>query len=310
VDAAGNVLGGNGRSMILQRVYESNPEGAAAYRAELDRTAHHYGIDPASYAHMKQPVLVRELHPEILKDEAAARRAITDFNKKGTAALTPAEQAIADARGLSQSTLDDIAARMDRIGPDATLSQALDGRQGLEVLRNLEHDSVISPQEGAELATETKLTRHGKERISGLMLGRFFTDAKQMDALSDSLRNKLERMAAPLARAESAQGYTLKPVIKSALDLLEDADAHGAATLDDYLRQQGLFGSREYSPEAIGFAKALKSGNPVELTHAARRYAERAKYAEGYQGPGMFGDIPAPLAPREAFHDSFSHLAE
>lgn len=310
VDAAGNVFGGNGRTMILQRVYDGNPEGAAAYRAELDRTAHHYGIDPASYAHMKQPVLVREIHPDVLADEAAARRAITDFNKTGTAALTPAERAVADAHGVTQRTLDDIAARMDRLGPDATLAQAIEGRQGLDVLGNLMKDGVISPQEGAALATESKLTRAGKERVSGLMLGRFFTDAKQMDALSDSMRNKLERMAAPLARAESAAGYSLQPTIKSALELLEDAEAHGAATLDDYIRQQGLFSDREYSPEAIAFAKALKSTNPVELTHAARRYAERAKYAEEYQGPGMFGDIPAPLPPRAAFNDSFEHLAK
>jgi hypothetical protein len=310
VDAAGNVLGGNGRSMIMQRVYQGNPEGAAAYRAELDRTAAHYGIDPASYAHMKQPVLVRELDPEVLKDEGTAARAITDFNKTGTAALTPAERAIADARGVSQRTLDDIAARMDRLGPDATLAQTVEGRQGIEILRNIERDGVISPQEAAGLATETKLTRQGKERISGLMLGRFFTDAKQMDSLPDALRNKLERMAAPLARAETVADYSLRPTIKSALDLLEDADAHGAATLDDYLKQQGLFGEREYSPEAIAFAKALKSTNPVELTHAARRYAERVKYREEYQGPGMFGDIPPPLPPREAFGDSFGHLAK
>ena len=52
-DSRGNVLGGNGRTMTLQRVFESNPAGAAEYRALLDRNAHHFGIDPASYAHMK-----------------------------------------------------------------------------------------------------------------------------------------------------------------------------------------------------------------------------------------------------------------
>jgi ddrB-like ParB superfamily domain len=306
VDAEGNVLGGNGRSMILDRVYNS-PEGGASYRAELDRTAHHYGIDPADYAHMKQPVLVRVAGN--IETPENLQRAITQFNKVGTAALTPAERAIADAGGVSERTLDDIAARMDRLGPDATLAQTLEGRQGIEVLRNLERDGVVDPQEGAELATDTKLTRQGKERISGLMLGRFFSDAKQMDALPDALRNKLERMTAPLARAEASAGYSMKPVIKQALDLLEDADAHGA-TLDDHLQQQGLFGEHEYSPAAVTFAKALKSTNPVELTHAARRYAERARYAKEYQGPGMFNDIAAPLPPRDAFLDSFEHLAK
>jgi hypothetical protein len=305
VDDAGNVLGGNGRSMIIQRVYRSNPEGAAAYRAELDRTAAHYGIDPESYAHMKEPVLVRTLDPAILKDEASAQRAITDFNKVGTAALTPAEQAIADSRGVSLRTLDDIAARMDKEGPDATLVQTLDGRAGLDVMENLTRDGVISPQEHAKLSTGSKLTKAGKDRISGLMLGRFFTDAKQLDSLSDSMRNKMERIAAPLARIEGIPEYSLAGHMREGLALLEDADAHGAATLDDYLAQQGLFSSHEYAPEAIALARALKTRNPVALTNAVRAYATRAKYAKEFQGEGMFGDIPTPLKPGAAFAESF-----
>ena len=84
IDPDGNVLGGNSRAMILDRVYSDNPAGAEAYRAELARRAPRYGIDPALVAGMKRPVLVRELR----QAKANPQRAITDLNKTGTAALT------------------------------------------------------------------------------------------------------------------------------------------------------------------------------------------------------------------------------
>jgi hypothetical protein len=119
------------------------------------------------------------------------------------------------------------------------------------------------------------------------------------------MRNKMERIAAPLARVEGIPEYSLASHMRDALALLEDADAHGSATLDDYLAQQGLFASNEYSPEAIALARALKTRNPVALTNAVRAYGTRAKYAKEFQGEGMFGNIPAPLKPGAAFAESF-----
>jgi hypothetical protein len=308
IDGDGNVLGGNGRTMILGRVYENNPAGAAAYRAELDRTAAHYGIDPESYAYMKQPVLVRRVEDGALETPEAAQKAITDFNKAGTAALTPAERAIADARRVSTATLEDISKRMDAIGPDATLAQALEGKSGGEVLARLMDDGVISPQEGAQLRRGGALTRSGQERVSGLMLGRFFSNAKQLDSIPDALRGKMERLAAPLARVEGNADYSLSPQIRRALDLTEDAAAHDM-TLDDFTRQSNFFASHNYPPDVVVLAKNLQKRNPVALTQAVRNYAERAKYAEEFQGSGMFGEFPPPVSPGAAFRENFSEEA-
>ncbi len=308
IDSRGNVLGGNGRTMILQRVYDSNPVGARAYRGELDRAASHYGIDPATYANMKQPVLVRTLDDGELASHGAPQKAITDFNKTGTAAMTPSEQAVADSHGVSLKTLDDISARMDREGPDATLNQALEGNNGVEVLQNLIRDGVLTPQEAAKFASEDKLTRAGRERISGLMTGRFFADAKQMDAIPDAVRSKMERIAAPLARAEGSPAFSLAPKVREALSLMEDANAHGALNVDDFAKQLG-FGNRRYSPDAIALANQLKTRDPIALTNAVRGYAAAAKYAGEYQGPGIFGDQPPPLTPRQAFDAAFGQKA-
>lgn len=106
VDSAGNVLGGNGRAMILQRVHATNPAGAAAYKALLTEKAPQFGIDPADVGKMKQPVLVREVPDSEFSAARTKQTAVTDFNKKGTAALTPEEQAIADSKRVSPATLE------------------------------------------------------------------------------------------------------------------------------------------------------------------------------------------------------------
>ena len=173
-DAQGQVLGGNGRKMILDRVYSGNAEGAAAYRALLKSQAEHFGRDPAAVDAMKQPVLVREIADSELSGPNAKQNAVTDFNKKGTADLTPGARALSDSRRVSNETLNDMAARLDAKGPKATVADALEGKAGGEVLQKLIADGVITPQEQASLvdAHTDELTKAGRERISLLMIGR------------------------------------------------------------------------------------------------------------------------------------------
>jgi hypothetical protein len=288
-DADANVLGGNGRKMMLDRAYAGNPEGAADYRALLKSKAEQFGIDPAAVDAMKQPVLTREVPDSALPDVTAKQKAVTDFNKKGTAELTPAERAIADSRQVSSGTLEDIAGRLDAKGPDATLAQVLEGKAGGEVLNKLVSDGVISPQERAAFMEgsgprEGELTPAGKTRISQLMLARFFRDPAQIESMAPEIRNRVERIAAPLAQVESKPDWNLTPHLKDALEIVENARQR-KATIDDSLKQDGLFGSIQHDPKAITLAKALKSMKSQDLTAGARQYAGDANFAS--KGPSM-----------------------
>ena len=299
VTSEGHALGGNGRGMILQRVYGSNPLGAALYKNMLAKKAAQFGIDPEQLKGMKQPVLTREIDPAEFH-QGGQQDAVTDFNKTGTAALRGSEKAIADSRRVSQETLDHIGGRLEAAGQDATLSQVLDGASGGEVLHRLIQDGVISPQESAAYVDRGLLTADGKTRISKLMLGRFFRDPAQLDTTAPALRNKIERIAAPLAKVESSQEWSLTKPLQSAMDLLEEARAHGAKNLDDVISQSGLFGDQTYSPESVALAKAIHGLNPNDLTKAVRQYAQDA--SEAKQGPGLFGDPPTPA---ESFKEAF-----
>jgi hypothetical protein len=303
-DAHGQVLGGNGRKMILDRVYSGNAEGAAAYRALLKSQAEHFGLDPAAVDAMKQPVLVREIGDSELSGPNAKQNAVTNFNKKGTADLTPGERAIADSRRVSNDTLDDMAARLDAQGPKATVADVLEGQPGREVLNKLIADGVIAPQEQAALTTKDGLTKAGRDRVSQLMIGRYFSDAAQMDSIPLSVRAKVERLAAPLAQVEAKGEWNLTPDVQAAIGLVDDAKRAGVASIDDYIHQQGFFGKDEYSPNAVTLAKAMKTAKSTELTAAARQYAQDAAYAaKGTQT--LMGDAPTPA---ESFADSFGKL--
>jgi hypothetical protein len=305
IDEVGNVYGGNGRTMILQRVYSGNRAGAEAYRQMLLKKASQFGLDPKQIEAMKEPVLVRVIPDEEMAAGGSRQQAVTDFNKTGTAALRGSEKAIADSRRVSLDTLDDIAARLEEKGADATLAEVLEGRGGAEVFARLVEDGVITPQESAAYVDRGVLTAEGKARISKLLLGRFFRDPAQLDMTPPSIRAKLERIAAPLAKVEGRANWSLSERLQEAIDLIEEAKVRGQKNLDDVVAQSGLFGSQKYSPAGVQLAKILRDANPNELTKAVRQYAADA--AEAERGPGLFGEPPTA---RESFEAAFSALSK
>lgn len=300
IDSEGNALGGNGRAMILQRVFKGSGEAAGKYRGLLEAKLQQFGINPETVKGMKQPVLVRVIDDaEFSKPNSSKARAITDFNKKGTAELTPAERAIADSRGVSPATLEKVSARLEKIGPNATLAEALEGRHGTELLQQLIDDGVISHQERAAFQSGEQLTKAGKDRIHSLMLGRFFADPAQLDSIPAAIRNKIERVAAPLAQVEGKHGWNLSPHMQEAVNVLEGARAAGA-NVSDYLKQSSLFGEAKFDAKAVTLARALEAMKPTEFAAKLKQYAQDAVYAEN--GATMFGEPPTP---ESAFRDAF-----
>lgn len=305
-DEAGNLVSGNGRKIMVDNAYDADPGNGLGMKDHLVATAHQFGTTPEAVRGMQEPMLVRRIPDEAFERPGMSRRdAITDMNVSGTAAMTPAEQAIADARRVSQGTLDHVATALDAKGPDATVSQVLEGQGGVDVLNKLIADGVIPSQHSGALRTDTALTDAGKARIQSLMTGRFFRDASQIENTAPSVKAKIERIAAPAALTEREGAFNLTPQIKSAVDLLEAQRAHGSATLDDYLNQSSLFASERYSPEAIELARQLQTKTPTQLTEAVRKYAADAKYAGDYNGPGLTGEFPDKKTPRQAFNDAF-----
>ncbi len=303
IDHNGNVLGGNSRAMILGRVYADSPKAADAYRTALIQQATQFGLNPDDIAQMRRPVLVRELTRELSPQET--QQAITQFNQVPTAALRPAERAIADSRGLSSQTLDYLSGKIEEQGPDATLAQTLEGRGGPEIVNRLVEDGVITTQERPQYIDERGvLTQDGKQRISRLLIGRLFENPDSFENTPPSLRNKLERVVAPLARLQARPDWDLTPQVQEALNVLEEARAHGISNLQDLAGQQDLFGNGpRIAPDVLALAQRLHDDGPRKLAQAFNQYTQDERLSR----PGEPATFIEPPSREQAFADAFGN---
>jgi hypothetical protein len=299
IDASGNVLGGNSRTMSIARVYQRGGPDVEMYRNAIADKAAQFGIDPAELDRFQQPLLVRELGGGI-----DAQRAITDFNKSAPAALSPEEQAVSDGRRLSPQTVQDIAGRLDDLGEEGTLASALRGDDGAAVLNRLVNDGVLTEQEkGGYLDDRGNLTPEAKSRIGKALVGRLFDTPAEFRETTPAVRAKLERIAPNLLRVEGRPDWSLTDATRQAIALSEDARVH-KMPVEDAAAQSVIGGERSYSPEAIDVAKTLEQG-PVKAAGAFRRYAnDEALSREGSQSAFF-----TPPTRMEAFTDAFRPLA-
>ena len=283
--------------------------GGLGLKAKVQADAAKYGIDPNVVSGMKQPGIFREVGDDQFSGGRTKQNAVADFNKKTTADLTPSERAVADSKRVSQSTLDDIAARLSAKGDGATLPEVLKGDAGPEVLRNLVKDGVVTTEEMAGLQNKAgRLTDEGKDRISQLMLGRFFDDPAHLDSMAPAMRAKLERIAPALARVEGGD-YNLSTHMQHAIALLEEAKSHGLKNPEHMASQYAdLFsGNSKYSPESISLAKSLQSAKTPDLAKAANAYVTHAADASHFAGGGGLFGVET-KTPAEAFGDTFGKL--
>jgi hypothetical protein len=303
VDDKGNALGGNSRVMALQRMAALHPDRWEDYRSALLNDAAHYGIDPKDVEAMKQPVLVRET-PD--SEGINAQRAITDLNKTGTAALGPNEKALMDSRHVSPETLEVLTHEIDKLGEGGTLARVLSSDAGPEIVNRLVTDGLITDRERPQDIAEGKLTPEGKNRVGRLMIGRLFGNVAEMDGTPPALRNKLEKIVAPLARVEQRPEWDVSAPIRESMALLHVARARNVTRLEDVDAQQGLYGDRKFSPGAYRWAGILKNNSGRALGSAFREYAELESLSRPDTTIGMFAPPPVPQA--DAFEQAFGSL--
>jgi hypothetical protein len=267
-DPRRNVVGANSRTMITKRVYALNPEGAARYRTAQRAKAATYGVSASEFDRFRHPMIGRELTGEF-----DPQNAISDFNKTSAAPLDPAEQAVSDGRRMSDESVQRIAAKIENVGEDSTLAQAIEGSDGAEVIDGLIRDKVISPQERDALVDERGLTPLGKDRIAKALVGRLFETPAQFKAAPPALRNNLERVAPHVVRLEGRPEWSLTPQIREAVGILQEVREHGGRNVGDLVNQTRMDGENHtYEPEAVAIARALGQG-PVAAARAFRQFA-------------------------------------
>lgn len=295
---SGEVIGGNSRAMTLGRVYAENPAGAASYREALVERAHQFGLDPAEISRMNQPILVR-----LAENVDDVQGAVTDTNRPGTAPLRVVERAVSDSRKITPETLNTVAAKIEAIGSDATLTQALEGQSGIDIYERMVKDGIFSPRDRnahidrdrGELQPEVKI------RINKMALGRLFGDVDALAATSPALLNKLERVTAPLLRSIDRPDWDLTATVREAVTLLQEAEGRGVKNLGDMVSNARMeYDNRSYSPEALAVAQTLQQG-PIKASKSFRQYAQE----EALSRPNAPATMWDPPTRDQAFESAF-----
>lgn len=280
------VLGGNGRTMILQRAYAG--EGGASYRQALLDRAPLFGIAREEVEKLQKPVLVRvveELGSDAPKSTLTA--AVRRYNEGLTQQLSPRALAVAEAKNLSPRTTQALG---ELLSTDAEASlRDLMRTRPREFVDILERDGLITPQNRAQWVAGANLTEQAKDRIEGLFLGRVIGTGDRLASTAPGLVQKLERATPHLLRVDGINpGYGEIAVVRRAIDLLNDA-ARTGQRLDDLVRQGNLLGPAA-DPAAVQMARVFERSTPKEI---AARFGAWSKAAAFDPNQGtLFGGRP------------------
>ena len=288
VTPSGIVIGGNSRTMSLQRAYQEG--GADGYKQELADRASEFGLAPEQVAGMSEPVLVREFS-DVSDNPEGMRRIGADLNATFAKSKSDVETAISAGKNLSVDTAEKIAARVDALGPDTTLRKLMDDDPKL-FLDSLLADGVISEIDLPRYRTDMgKITPSGKEFIENALVGSIIRDADLLQSLPASLVQKMERIMPAMAALSSREdAWNIADDVRSATRELVKAQS-SAMPLADYFRQTGMF-EDPASPQVQAIATVLDK-KPTEVTKTFRAFAREAKIDVPGQ-ESLFG-VPDPI---------------
>lgn len=284
------VLGGNGRTMMMQLAMES-PDVVRAYREELVRRAGGFGLDSAQIRQMKKPVLVRTVTGLTDKSPVAdLTAAVRRYNEGLTRTINEMARGVSDAKMLSPASIADLALLFDE-SPNRTLGQILND-QSETVIKALRRDKIITDQNVSEwLSANNNLTSLGKDRINAMLLGRVVGTPQRYALLyRDGMSNlaaKIDRVVPYLAKVEALNpslGET--GAIRRAIDLnYRVANSEGKLSLDSMAKQVGLPGMDEVAdPVVVAMARRLLDGSVADVADRFRSWASRASQSTDLAG--------------------------
>lgn len=292
------VLGGNGRTMMMQRAF-ADPAKLEGYRAALVDRAPTFGLSADAVRKMRKPVLVRVV--DSVPSGAEGKdlvSAVRRYNEGLTQALSPRARAVADAKALGPSTVNSIGDLFADAG-DKSLRDLLRERPR-DFVEILQRDGIINAQNRAAWVAGNTLTDEAKDRVEGMFLGRVVGTGERLSAAEPAVLNRVERATPHLMRVEGINPSLGEiPTVQAAMDLMSAA-ARTGQSVDDLLRQQGLKGmggGAKADAATRAMVEILQGENQLEI---GARFAKWAREAAIDPRQGMmFGKPPTPVSARK-----------
>lgn len=278
LSSTGEVIGGNGRTMIVQRVLRYHPQ---SYTAELARALSEsaaYGLHGVPLAGL---VLVR-LVEEGRVDLGRASRAL---NQPLTQALDDAAEAVSFGSLLSPGALRLLTET------EGTTPRARINRAGAELVSELRASGIITAQTEAQwLRRNGTLKPEAKSRVEDALLGAVVPDAAALEQSAPAVLKWLRRVAPELGRLRSlGEEHDLTRALRAVMPELAAISHLTRAQVAERYKTPDLFRelsvSSELEAQVLAWAYA-KRKSLKRSAEALRAYADRVESA---RRPGLFG---------------------
>jgi len=196
--------------------------GPRPYKAALRERATFLRAEAGRRRPVSEPVLVRELSGEFDPQNANHR-----LQQEERGAAGAGEQAVSDGRRMSDESVQRSRPKIENVGEDSTLAQAIRGPA-----TGRSHRRLI-PRQG-DLAAGTRragdergLTPLGKDRIAKMLVGRLFETPAQFKAAPPALRNNSRARGAARSTPGRAPEWSVTPQIREAVGILQEMPEHG-----------------------------------------------------------------------------------
>ncbi|MEE9471231.1 MAG: LPD38 domain-containing protein [Gemmatimonadota bacterium] len=328
------VTSGNGRKMVINERYRKHPRKT---KGEMVVAAPEFGLKEETVRSYKQPIIWRLQLSDIPQSPTEAAALSNVLNASFTAAPTGEANAAGLAARMgdrSYTALDNAIAKAD---PTSTLNDTLLNDKDLPAA--LIADGVITENEKAlYIGDDGKFTGEGRKLVGEMVYAGIVPDAKLRDRVPDTLRNKLQRVSAPVLRAKAFGGERVQQLLDAAIESeLGRRSKKGkkgiSQHLDDFVREGGLAleGAGAYPSQldpmvaamhrtlAPGGWKPAKAGEPrapsaenrggmteLEAKAVWVRFGELLSQKNAGQGTLFGGDESGQVTFESAFDQAFS----
>lgn len=302
VTPEGIVLGGNGRTLGLQRHYL---DGGGVAKPYLVQHAAAFGFSPEDVQALADPVVVRVVDPgtDGLSESAAKRRLqhlVRVLNVPLTKELDQQASAVALARQLDEGVYNTLATALDE---DKTLTEYLHGARSRDLVVELQRVGVLRETNLSTYVGSGGFTDAGRRLLEKTLAAALVEDASVLEALGEGTQATLAR-GAPWLVAATAYGaeWDVRPLfLAAARDVLAMRRAQ-IRTAAEYLRQNALFAA-ESPPSAklpggplLLAVLAELAAAPLRLARFARSYYDDARRNLSTQASLFAAEKITPLA--------------
>jgi len=314
----GIVLGGNSRTMSMQRVYADKAlaDKADELKAYMTEHAHEVGLNAADVKAMKQPILVRVVEVENRSTENL-QVLVRQMNESFTQAMDPRTMQVAMGRRLDEQALQTLATNMNE---GETLNSFLGTSRANGFISALYRAGVIDERNSNQYMVRgtKRLNADGKTLVTRVLAGRVLNDA---DLLSETKPSLVESVAGAVPYMVQASGYgsgyELSGSVQTALDaynrLQVQVDAGALKALDAKISDRemrslldnqfnDMFGEKHPvldDPRAQAMLELfIRRPGPKQMRNVFREYAKLA--GKNPEGQEMLG-VTEKLAPDQVF---------